>query len=114
MLQVVAIDDSGHVDQTDSSRIDADAEWPVEQVRPFLKTRVSQVDGLPRALLVEATMWRLTKAIIISWLVGVVCGVGLVIVSQREDRMSPASSASNQTAPQSKAIAPDSPDGITR
>jgi hypothetical protein len=44
----------------------------------------------------------------------VVCGVGLVIVSQREDRMSPASSASNQTALQSKAIAPDSPDGITR
>jgi hypothetical protein len=54
-------------------------------------------------------MWRLTKAIIISWLVGVVCGVGLVIVSQRADRPPPASSASNQ-APQTNAVAPASAD----
>jgi phosphate/sulfate permease len=26
---------------------------------------------------IEATMWKLTKAIIISWLVGVVCGTGI-------------------------------------
>jgi hypothetical protein len=36
----------------------------------------------------QPTMWRLTKAIIISWLVGVVCGVGLVI-ELRRDRIEP-------------------------
>jgi hypothetical protein len=54
-------------------------------------------------------MWRLTKAIFISWLIGVVCGVGMVIWLQREDRTvaQPPSSASNQ-------ITPTSADGITR
>jgi hypothetical protein len=33
----------------------------------------------------EATMWRLTKASIVSWLVGVVCGVGMVVVLQRQE-----------------------------
>jgi hypothetical protein len=28
-------------------------------------------------------MWRLTKAIIISWLVGVICGVGIVIIYRK-------------------------------
>jgi hypothetical protein len=59
-------------------------------------------------------MWRLTKAIIISWLVGVVCGVGTVIVLQREDRTPPVSSASNQMAPQTNGTVPGSPGGITR
>jgi hypothetical protein len=59
-------------------------------------------------------MWRLTKAIVISWLVGVVCGAGIVIVSQREDRTPPAVSASNQMAPQINGAVPASPDGITR
>jgi hypothetical protein len=55
-------------------------------------------------------MWRLTKAIIISWLVGVVCGVGMVIWLQREDRTPtpPPSSASTQMAPQASGIAPTS------
>jgi hypothetical protein len=60
----------------------------------------------------EATMWRLTKAIIISWLIGVVCGVGMVIIVQREDRTPPPSSAGNQAAPQQ--TVPTPPDGITR
>jgi CBS domain-containing protein len=63
---------------------------------------------------VEAAMWRLTKAIIISWLVGVVCGVGIVIVSQRADRTPRALSAGNQIAPQTIGTAPASPDGIAR
>jgi hypothetical protein len=66
------------------------------------------------ACFVEATMWRLTKAIIISWLVGVVCGVGIVVVSQRTDRTPPALSASNQIAPQTNGIGPAAADGIAR
>jgi hypothetical protein len=66
------------------------------------------------ACFVEATMWRLTKAIIISWLVGVGCGVGIVIVLQRSDRTPRALSASNQIAPQTNGTAPASPDGIAR
>jgi hypothetical protein len=59
-------------------------------------------------------MWRLTKTIVISWLVGVVCGAGIVIVSQRADRTPPALSASNQIVPQTNGITPTSLDGITR
>jgi hypothetical protein len=51
-------------------------------------------------------MWRLTKATIISRLVGVVCGVGIVVVSQRPDRAPPALSARNQTAPQTNGTGP--------
>ena len=59
--------------------------------------------------------WRLTKAIIISWLVGVVCGVGMVIVLQREDRVPPTVSAGNQQAiPQTTGIAPAAPDGTAK
>jgi hypothetical protein len=59
--------------------------------------------------------WRLTKAIFISWLVGVFCGVGMVIVLQREDRIPPAASTVNQQAPsQTTGIAPASPDGAAR
>jgi hypothetical protein len=55
------------------------------------------------------------KAIIISWLVGVVCGVGMVIVVQRENRTPPASNASVQTVPQTNGTATTaSPDGSTR
>ena len=59
-------------------------------------------------------MWRLTKAIIISWLVGVICGIGIVIISQRSDRPPPVSSASNQMAPQTNGAVPAPPGGITR
>jgi hypothetical protein len=59
-------------------------------------------------------MWRLTKANIISWLVGVICGIGIVIISQRSDRPPPVSSASNQMTPQTNGAAPAPPDGITR
>jgi hypothetical protein len=59
-------------------------------------------------------MWRLTKAIMISWIVGVICGVGMVIVVQRGDRTQPASSAGNQMVPQTTGAAPASPDAIAR
>ena len=59
-------------------------------------------------------MWRLIKAIIVSWLVGVLCGAGTVIVMQWEGRIPPASNASIQTAPQTSGAAPASPDRITR
>ena len=59
-------------------------------------------------------MWRLTKAIIISWLVGVLCGVGMVIVAQSDNRASPPSIAGTQSAPQTTGIAPASPDRTNR
>jgi hypothetical protein len=58
-------------------------------------------------------MWRLTKAIIISWLVGVICGVGIVIILQRADQPPLASSAS-KGAPQTNGAAPATADGATR
>jgi hypothetical protein len=58
--------------------------------------------------------WRLTKAIVVSWLVGVACGVGIVIELQREDRIPPAASASSQAAPQTTATVSASPDGDTQ
>jgi hypothetical protein len=59
-------------------------------------------------------MWRLTKAIIISWLVGVVCGVGLVIMLQRDNRTPPVSNASNLTSPETNGTAAISPGGNAR
>jgi hypothetical protein len=58
-------------------------------------------------------MWRLTKAIIISWLVGVICGVGIVIISQRADQSPPASSTS-KNALQTNGVAAATADGATR
>ena len=63
---------------------------------------------------VDAAMWSLTKAIIILWLVGVVCGVGIVVVAKTADRTPPALSDSNQIAPQTNGTAPAAPDGIAR
>jgi hypothetical protein len=77
-----------------------------EQVRQFLNQG-------KLGCLQEATMWRLTKAIIISWLVGVICGVGIVIISQRTDQPPPASSAS-KNASQTNGAAPATADGLTR
>jgi hypothetical protein len=59
-------------------------------------------------------MWRLTKAIIISWLVGVVCGVGIVIVLQKDDKTLPASNASVQMAPHTSGAAANAPDVSTQ
>ena len=53
-------------------------------------------------------MWRLTKAIIVSWLVGVICGVGMVVVFQRDGRAPPATNASIQAPPQTSGVAPAS------
>ena len=56
-------------------------------------------------------MWRMTKVIIISWLVGVVCGVGFILVQQSKDRTSPNTSATSQTTPQTSTAAPNSANG---
>ncbi len=56
-------------------------------------------------------MWRMTKVIIISWLVGVVCGVGFILVQQSKDRASPNTSATSQTTPQASTAAPNSANG---
>ena len=59
-------------------------------------------------------MWRLTKAIIVSWLVGVVCGAAMVIVLQRDDRTPPALSAGTQVAPQANETPAKSTDAAAR
>jgi hypothetical protein len=59
-------------------------------------------------------MWRLTKAIIFSWLVGVVCGIGMVIMVQRDNRAPLPSNTSTQSAPQTTGTAPVSPGRTTR
>jgi hypothetical protein len=59
-------------------------------------------------------MWRLAKAIVISWLIGVVSGVGMVIVVQRDNSTLPVSNASTQTAPQTSGAAPASSGETTR
>jgi len=58
-------------------------------------------------------MWRMTKVIIISWLVGVVCGVGFILVQQSKDRNSPSTSATTQTTPQASTAAPNSANADT-
>jgi hypothetical protein len=50
----------------------------------------------------------MTKVIIISWLIGVVCGVGFILVRQSEDRNAPNTSAASHTAPQASTAAPNS------
>jgi hypothetical protein len=45
-------------------------------------------------------MWRLIKAIVVSWLVGLVCGIGMVIVVQKHDQSPPPPNASMQRSPQ--------------
>jgi hypothetical protein len=59
-------------------------------------------------------MWRMTKAIIVSWIVGVVCGVGMVLVIQSKPATPPVSNASIQTAPQTSGDAASSPDQTGR
>jgi hypothetical protein len=59
-------------------------------------------------------MWRLTKAIIISWFVGVVCGVGMVIMLERQERIPSSTNAGTQSTPQTTASTPASPDGNAR
>ena len=51
--------------------------------------------------------WRMTKTIIISWFVGVACGVGMVVVLQQENRMPATESASSHS--QTTGLAPDGP-----
>jgi hypothetical protein len=43
--------------------------------------------------------WRMTKTIIISWFVGVVCGA-IMIVALERNQATPTVSAGNQSAPQ--------------
>ena len=53
--------------------------------------------------------WRLTKVIILSWLVGVLCGAILVVVLERQDRAHPTVAADDQGSQPTHA-APGSPD----
>jgi hypothetical protein len=50
--------------------------------------------------------WRMTKTIIISWLVGVICGAGMVVVLQQEHRVPLAESTSSQLPAQTTGMAP--------
>jgi hypothetical protein len=54
--------------------------------------------------------WRLTKTIIISWFIGVICGAGLVVLRERQDRTAPAVAAGDQGTSQPKSAAPGSPE----
>jgi xanthine/CO dehydrogenase XdhC/CoxF family maturation factor len=51
--------------------------------------------------------WRLTKAIILSWFVGVLCGAVLVVVFERHDRAPPTVAADDQPSRPSNAALPD-------
>jgi hypothetical protein len=51
--------------------------------------------------------WRITKTIIISWFVGVICGAGMVVVLQQQNPSPPAESVSTQSPPQTTGVAPD-------
>jgi hypothetical protein len=53
----------------------------------------------------------MTKVIIVSWLVGVVCGFGFILVLQSQDRPSPSTTATTQTVPQTSDVAPGSANG---
>jgi hypothetical protein len=55
-------------------------------------------------------MRRMIKAIIVSWIFGVVCGVGMVLVMQSKPSTTAVSTASIQTAPQASDAAHPSPD----
>jgi hypothetical protein len=54
--------------------------------------------------------WRLTKTIIVSWFIGVLCGAGLVVVLERQDRASPTVAAGDQATSRPNNVAPASPD----
>jgi hypothetical protein len=49
--------------------------------------------------------WRLTKAIIVSWVVGVACGALMIVALQQTNRAPPAATAGSQPA-QTTGIAP--------
>jgi len=57
--------------------------------------------------------WRLTKAIIVSWLVGVMCGAVAVAFLERRDR-APVVSAGDQSTPPAPGTTPGSPGGDDR
>jgi hypothetical protein len=58
--------------------------------------------------------WRLTRAIIVSWLIGVMCGAVGVVLLEQQNRTepgvstAPAVSAGDQSAPQTSGTAPGS------
>jgi hypothetical protein len=54
--------------------------------------------------------WRLTKTIIVSWLVGVGCGALMVVLVQEANRTPPATSAASD-APRTSGVAPAVPSG---
>jgi hypothetical protein len=58
--------------------------------------------------------WRLTKTIIVSWLIGVICGAVLVVVLERRDQTATPVAAGDQTMSRPNAAAPASPDTTDR
>ena len=50
--------------------------------------------------------WRMIKAIILSWLIGVVCGMGILIILQNRNEPPPTATARSQTAPEATGAAP--------
>jgi hypothetical protein len=58
--------------------------------------------------------WRLTKTIIVSWLIGVICGAVLVVVLERRDQTATPVAAGDQTMPRPSAAAPAPPDTTDR
>jgi hypothetical protein len=54
----------------------------------------------------EAIMWRLLKAIVVSWVIGVACGIVIAIVAQKHDQSPPVPTASVQSVPQTSGAAP--------
>jgi hypothetical protein len=51
-------------------------------------------------------MWRLLKAIVVSWVIGVACGIVIAIVAQKHDQSPPVPTASVQSVPQTSGAAP--------
>jgi hypothetical protein len=53
-------------------------------------------------------MWRFVKAVFVSWLIGVICGGGLVLLLQHEGHVPPSitSSASPPSSTEGTARAP--------
>jgi uncharacterized membrane protein YedE/YeeE len=62
--------------------------------------------------------WRMTKAIVLSWIVGVACGMVILTIMQSRNEAPPtaptATSEHGQTAPESVGAVPSSAESNTR
>jgi hypothetical protein len=53
-------------------------------------------------------MWRRAKAIIIAWLIGVVCGIAIILAAQNKSEVQQSKNPDNQTVPQTTDAGPSS------